>query len=165
MTLNLDLVNVDTACKPLADMAVYTWHCDAAGQYSIYDVADQNDLRGMQISDSAGKVSFTTILPGTYRGRWPHIRFEVFRSADAAVADEKALLVGQLAFAETLVIPHDVGDPRYADSIPNLASQTLVTDGIFGDSTALQLAAQTVQVTQDTAGGLIVGTQVGLTGV
>ena len=164
MTLTLDLVDVDAACAPLPGLAVYVWHCDAGGRYSIYEVADQNYLRGMQIADARGRVSFTTILPGTYRGRWPHIHFEVFRSADAAVAGEAAVLTGQLALPETLATARYADDPRYADSLPNLAGQSLSADGIFGDSTPLQLAAQLVKVSQTDA-GLAVGTQVGLTGL
>jgi protocatechuate 3,4-dioxygenase beta subunit len=32
----------------------------------------------VQITDANGVVSFTSIFPGCYSGRWPHIHFEVF---------------------------------------------------------------------------------------
>ena len=62
--------------------AVYPWHCDAQGQYSIVlaaAVEDENYLRGVQPTDASGTVSFTTVFPGCYTGRWPHIHFEVYR--------------------------------------------------------------------------------------
>jgi hypothetical protein len=37
MQLTLRLVNVSGGCGPLADHVIYLWHCDAAGQYSIYE--------------------------------------------------------------------------------------------------------------------------------
>ncbi|WP_052700879.1 dioxygenase family protein [Loktanella sp. S4079] len=165
MDLTMNLVNVDTACSPIADMAVYIWHCDAAGKYSLYEIEDQNYLRGMQIADATGAVTFKSILPGTYRGRWPHVHFEVFRSAQAAVAGEKALLVGQLAFEESLVSRYYAADARYADSIPNLAVQTLASDNVFGDSTERQLAAQMVTTVAEGPSAVAFSAEIGLTGV
>ena len=165
MDLTMNLVNVDAACAPLAGMAVYIWHCDAAGKYSLYELPDQNYLRGMQVADANGSVTFHSILPGTYRGRWPHVHFEVFRSTDAAVAGERALLTGQLAFAEDLVRAYYAGDDRYAASIPNLNQLTLTSDNVFGDSTPLQLAAQTVTPTRINAEALAVSAQIGLAGI
>lgn len=51
--------------------AVYVWHCDGQGRYSMYTqgVEDQTWLRGVQVADSTGSVSFTTIVPGCYPGR------------------------------------------------------------------------------------------------
>ena len=60
--------------------AVYLWHCDADGNDSLYSngVTGENYLRGVQEADANGQVHFTTIVPGCYAGRWPHIHFEVF---------------------------------------------------------------------------------------
>jgi protocatechuate 3,4-dioxygenase beta subunit len=74
------------ACTPLGQAVVDIWHCDAAGAYS--DVSANNTvgqkwLRGNQTSDASGKVSFTTIYPGWYRGRAVHIHFKV-RGTNAA---------------------------------------------------------------------------------
>ena len=41
-------------------------------------------LRGVQAADSNGQVTFTSIFPGCYSGRWPHIHFEVYPSLSAA---------------------------------------------------------------------------------
>jgi len=66
------------ACEPLPAMQVDVWHCDALGRYS--DVGDQRGepfLRGYQVSDSAGRVTFTTVYPGWYPGRTVHIHLKV----------------------------------------------------------------------------------------
>ena len=56
------------------------WHCDRLGRYSLYGagVTNQNYLRGTQEADASGNVTFTSIFPGCYSGRWPHIHFEVY---------------------------------------------------------------------------------------
>ena len=164
MELTLDLVDVGAACAPLAGLAVYIWHCDAAGRYSLYEETGQNYLRGMQISDGAGRVRFTSILPGTYRGRWPHVHFEVFGSADEAVGGTRARLTGQVALPGATLRGHYLTDSRYAASLPNLDAQTLGGDMVFGDSSAAELDAQMLKVTADGPAGLGVHTQVGLAG-
>ena len=85
LTLVLTIVSSST-CAPLAGQAVYLWHCDRPGRYSLYSsgVTNQNYLRGVQEADGSGVVTFTTIFPGCYAGRWPHIHFEVYPSLAAA---------------------------------------------------------------------------------
>src|SRR5262245_60203860 len=56
--LTIELALVDAACAPLVGYAVYLWHCDRAGQYSLYTLTTQNYLRGLQQSGSDGKVTF-----------------------------------------------------------------------------------------------------------
>jgi hypothetical protein len=76
--LNIELTIVSAAtCSPLADYAVYLWHCDAAGNYSLYSsgFTNANFLLGVQAADANGKVKFTSMFPGCYAGRWPHIHF------------------------------------------------------------------------------------------
>ena len=69
LTIELTIVSVST-CSPLAGRAVYIWHCDRAGGYSLYSqgVTNQNYLRGVQEADASGRVSFTSIFPGCYAG-------------------------------------------------------------------------------------------------
>ena len=52
---------------------MYVWHCDQAGGYSLYSegIADQNYLCGVQETGADGKVTFKTIFPAAYMGRWP----------------------------------------------------------------------------------------------
>lgn len=127
---------------PLTGAAVYLWHCNREGQYSMYDeaVADQNYLRGVQVSDKRGKVEFTSIFPAAYAGRWPHMHFEVYESVDAARSGGSKLRTSQLA------IPKDVCDAVYAtagyeQSVQNLAQTSLDTDMVFSDGYSSQLAS------------------------
>jgi Dioxygenase len=54
---------------PLAGGAVYVWHCDREGKYSLYSqgVTGENYLRGVQETDKRGQVRFTTIFPAVTR--------------------------------------------------------------------------------------------------
>lgn len=54
---------------------VYLWHCDRDGNYSLYSqaAANENYLRGAQEADAGGTVTFQSIFPACYSGRWPHI--------------------------------------------------------------------------------------------
>ena len=69
--IQLDIVDASTG-DAMPGAAVYLWHCTAAGEYSMYEITDQNYLRGVQVADDAGRVAFTTIFPGCYAGRWPN---------------------------------------------------------------------------------------------
>jgi protocatechuate 3,4-dioxygenase beta subunit len=61
---------------------VEIWHCDAQGNYSEYsqpgfDGRARTFLRGLQVTNADGKVTFTTIYPGWYAGRATHIHIDV----------------------------------------------------------------------------------------
>jgi protocatechuate 3,4-dioxygenase beta subunit len=75
------------ACTPLPGAQVDIWHCDAMGVYSDADdpgfsTRGQTWLRGFQTTKADGIATFTTILPGWYRGRATHIHFKI-RGKDA----------------------------------------------------------------------------------
>jgi protocatechuate 3,4-dioxygenase beta subunit len=133
--------------KVLAGAAIYAWHCDAGGNYSMYDgdAIDENYLRGVQESDADGWVEFTTIFPGCYAGRWPHVHFEVYESLDAATSVSNKLRTSQLAFPQA-ESEAAYGTDGYESSIGNLAGVSLDSDGIFSDGYSLQLATMTGSV-------------------
>ena len=80
-TLELTLLDVAGGGEPLAGAAVYVWHCDTGRTRSTTaPIAGENYLRGVQESDAEGKLTFNTIFPAAYSGRWPHIHFEVYQS-------------------------------------------------------------------------------------
>jgi protocatechuate 3,4-dioxygenase beta subunit len=138
-TVELTLLDVGGGGKPLTAAAVYLWHCDRAGQYSLYD-NDENYLRGVQESDADGKVTFKTIFPAAYAGRWPHIHFEIYESLDAATAAGAKLRTSQMA------LPQETCDAVYAtegyeQSVQNLSQTSLDTDNVFSDGYAGQLAS------------------------
>jgi len=142
LTFSLTVVDVSgdgDAGTPVAGAAVYAWHCDRDGQYSMYDVPDQNYLRGVQEADAAGTVTFTSIFPACYPGRWPHIHFEVYPSLDDATSATGRMRTSQLA------LPQDVCETVYAtegyeESVAHLQDVTLDSDLVFSDGYALQMA-------------------------
>lgn len=89
-------------CNPYEGVFVDIWHCDALGNYSQYDSQQTSDftgddfLRGRQTTDINGEVSFTSIFPGWYPGRAPHIHVEVLDE------NENSLLITQFAFPENI---------------------------------------------------------------
>lgn len=158
----LALVNAGAACDPLAGHAVYLWHCDAAGQYSVYDRPDCNYLRGVGVSDAGGKLRFTTVFPGCYPGRWPHMHFEVFASPEAAVTGTAAILTSQLLMPEQVCLAVYGSNPFYPASFAAMGGVSVLTDNVFGDNTAEQLQGQTPMFSGDVASGLLAFAQIGL---
>lgn len=151
--LEITLVDVGRACAPLGGLAVYLWHCDAEGIYSIYAAEDRNYPRGVGISDADGVVRFTTVFPACYGGRWPHVHFEVFSGADMAVSGKAALLTSQFALPEAECRAVYSGNPLYAASVGNLERVSLSRDGIFRDASEVELAAQMLLLEGDATAG------------
>lgn len=147
LNLVLTIVSAST-CTQLAGRAVYLWHCDRLGRYSLYTtgVTNQNYLRGVQEADASGKVTFTSIYPGCYAGRWPHIHFEVFPSLSAATNVANKIATPQIA------LPKTASDQVYAlstytGSAENLSQVSLASDNVFSDGASLELATITGNVT------------------
>ena len=93
-------------------------------------------------TDASGKPSFTTIFPGCYAGRCPHIHFEVFRSLAAATSVSNKIATSQIALPKT-ACDTAYATTEYAGSRGNLAGVSLATDNIFSDGSALELATVT----------------------
>jgi len=127
--LRLNIMD-DLWCEPIKNAAVDIWHSDAAGLYSgvdnvlfdlqslrlsgqSIDMRGTDFLRGHQVSGEDGRVEFTTIFPGWYTGRLPHIHI-------------KTIIEG-LAWSShvtQLYLPTEIertvyGTPAYADRGPN----------------------------------------------
>lgn len=145
---------VDAAtCAPLAGRALYLWQCDAAGDYSLYDRTDVNYLRGIQVSDAEGLVRFTTIVPGCYGGRAPHVHVELFRDLAAATSGDGSILVSQLAFSEAECAEIYRERSEYGGSAANLGQWPAARDFAFSDASPEGLEAQTIHLTGDPASG------------
>ncbi|WP_257385548.1 hypothetical protein [Tahibacter caeni] len=144
LSVTLRLVSTVSGCMPLAGLAVYIWHCNATGGYSMYSsgITGQNYLRGVQVSDGNGEVTFTSIFPGCYPGRWPHIHFEVYRSLAEATSGANAARISQLALPQDACSTVYSQSSLYPGSTQNLAGVTLNGDNVFGnDGGVYQLAA------------------------
>ena len=109
LTMTITIKNTNNSCSALAGAMVDVWHCDKDGYYSEYggsgmqsiDFTKVDFLRGRQTTDANGLVSFTSIFPGWYSGRAPHIHVHVYNAAG------KSLLVTQIAF------PYDLTNNVY----------------------------------------------------
>lgn len=150
LTVKLTVVDVSSASDPgsaVVGAAIYAWHCDRDGNYSLYSSGfeDENWLRGVQKTDAEGRVTFTTIFPGCYSGRWPHIHFEVYPSLADATTAQNRQRTSQLAFPEDVC--NDVyATPEYASSVQSFNGMSLDTDNVFSDGHSLQLATVTGSV-------------------
>jgi protocatechuate 3,4-dioxygenase beta subunit len=154
----IELVNTNASCADLSGYAIYLWHCDALGRYSMYSsgVTGENYLRGVQATGTDGTASFTTIYPGCYSGRVPHIHFEVYRSTTTATNWNNKLRTSQLCF------PSDSNTAVYAtsgygQSAANNNAISLSSDGIFSDGYSTQLATVTGSVSAGYVARLKVG--------
>jgi protocatechuate 3,4-dioxygenase beta subunit len=145
MSLSLTILDMANNDAPFENVAVYVWHCDAAGGYSMYSDGIENEtyLRGVQVADSDGTVGFTSIFPACYTGRWPHIHFEVYPDVAGITDATNAISTSQVA------LPEDVCRVVYAlaeydGSSSNLSQVTLANDNVFSDDGGeLQLATVT----------------------
>jgi protocatechuate 3,4-dioxygenase beta subunit len=140
LTITMTINEFDNDKKPLAGGAVYLWHCDQAGQYSLYSqaVVNENYLRGVQETDSSGKVTFTSIFPACYSGRWPHIHFEVYPSLAKATSSANKIATSQMALTEE-ACKAVYATAGYEQSLQNLSQVSLDTDNVFSDGYDLQI--------------------------
>jgi protocatechuate 3,4-dioxygenase beta subunit len=147
--LDVRLTIRDANCTPLSGYAVYIWHCDREGRYSMYSPGAENEnyCRGVQETDEEGVVQFTTIFPACYPGRWPHIHFEVYSGVAAATSGRNAVATSQLALPESNC-DEVFTVAGYEPSVGNLAALTLKTDGVFRDGAELQTATVTGGVSE-----------------
>ena len=158
LTIRLKVVNVAAGCAPAAGVAVYLWHCTREGGYSMYSdgILGENYLRGVQEADSQGDISFTTIFPGCYEGRMPHVHFEVFPSLVQAGSAAGKIRTSQFTFP-TATLNEAYAASGYGTSVRNLAQLSHASDMVFADGTALQMASVTGNPAQGYVATLAVG--------
>ena len=134
LSIRLAILDVANSCAPVNGAAVYLWHCDQQGRYSLYSQGAQNEnyLRGVQAAGSDGIVTFSSIFPACYSGRWPHIHFEVYPSLDAAKSAGNKIAMSQMALpAETCNEVYATSG--YEQSVQNMQGVSLSSDMVFGE--------------------------------
>lgn len=159
LAIELQVIDLANDGRPFAGAAVYLWHCTAQGEYSMYSsgLEDVTYLRGVQVADAEGRVSFTSVFPGCYSGRWPHIHFEVYPDAASITDAANAIATSQLALPEQECAAV-YAESAYNGSSENLARITLTADNVFGDDGgASQLATVTGAVESGYTAALVVG--------
>ena len=158
-TIQLTLVDANGGA-PLPGAAVYIWHCDAGGLYSMYSqgATDENYLRGVQAADANGVVTFTSIYPACYAGRWPHIHYEVYPTIADATSASNRLATSQLALTKEVSTTVYASD-GYPNSTHNLSQVSLATDMVFSDGAELE----TPTITGSVAGGYTIAMSAAIT--
>jgi protocatechuate 3,4-dioxygenase beta subunit len=146
---------------PFEGAAVYVWHCDAQGRYSMYTqgVEGETFLRGVQVADAGGEVTFQTIVPGCYAGRWTHIHFEVYPDADSATDAGNAIATSQVAFPADMLGGVYALD-EYPGSARNLAGvgTSPADDMVFGEGDwSLEMGTFTGDTGSGYVGSIAVG--------
>lgn len=149
LTIKINILNTNNNCAVLAGALVDIWHCTAVGYYSEYtdtpgsgystvNYTASHFLRGRQTTDSAGLVTYTSIFPGWYASRAPHIHVHVYNASGTS------LMITQIAF------PTDVCNTVYTTATDYKAHGTQDTantaDSVFNDSLANELAVVTGSV-------------------
>ena len=154
MTLELAVSDLAAGGSAFAGVAVYVWHCDREGRYSLYSegAEDQNYLRGAQVADADGLVRFTSIFPACYPGRWPHIHFEVYPDRNSITDATNAIATSQVALPKA-TCDQVYATTGYEQSAQNLTGVSLATDLVFADDGA---ARQLATVTGDLDDGYTV---------
>jgi len=153
LKITLTLVNVNATCAPLAGYAIYLWQADRQGRYSLYTAAAESYLRGVQVTAANGQLTYTTIFPGCYDGRWPHMHFEVFSSLSNALSGRFSILTSQLAMPSAACTAVYADATTYPSSASNFARVSLSSDMVFGDNTSAQIAQQTPALTGSPSAG------------
>ena len=153
LTLTITLQDLSSGCTPITGAGIYIWHCDKDGIYSGYATSTNAGsttttfLRGVQVTDSNGQVTFTTIFPGWYAGRITHIHAQVYLN-DSLVSGT-AIATTQLAF------PIDITTAVYDTSLYTKGQNTSVTsfsaDNVFSDGTSTEM----LSLTGDTTNGYV----------
>jgi protocatechuate 3,4-dioxygenase beta subunit len=141
LTLTLTLLDLSNGCTPISGAGIYIWHCDKDGVYSGYATSTNAGststtfLRGVQVTDSNGQITFTTIYPGWYAGRITHIHAQVY--LNDSLVEGSAIATTQLAF------PVDITTAVYNSSLYTKGQNTSVTsfsaDNVFSDGTSTEM--------------------------
>jgi protocatechuate 3,4-dioxygenase beta subunit len=139
--------------------AVYLWHCDREGRYSLYSpgVTGENYLRGVQETDTSGTATFTSIFPACYSGRWPHIHFEVYASVADATSSGPIVKTSQIALPQEACAAVYATD-GYSASVRNLSQVSLQSDNVFRNDAGIhQIASMSGDASSGYTAALTVG--------
>jgi protocatechuate 3,4-dioxygenase beta subunit len=143
LKINIVIQNKNKSCAAVTGALVDIWQCDKDGYYSEYggtgmqsaNFSTVHFLRGRQATDANGLVSFTSLFPGWYPGRAPHIHVHVYDTSG------KSLLITQIAF------PTDICDHVYTKATAFYTRGTQDTsnarDNVFSDSIANEMCVVT----------------------
>lgn len=168
--LKLQVLDANSLCDPVKGALVSLWQANVDGKYSGYpnvnpdllqpagavrmrghspETGDERWLRGVQASADDGTVTFTTIVPGWYTMRAPHIHVRV-------LVNERETATTQLFFPQSY-INNLYSRPPYVRRGPGIITNE--NDIIRRQANAA--AWTTLQLSED-AGGVIGVARIGL---
>ncbi|RYO92267.1 hypothetical protein DL762_001716 [Monosporascus cannonballus] len=166
----LDLQFVDTAtCEPIPGLLVDVWHSNALGVYSGVGRSGQGGLettfgRGVQVTDSDGVAAFSSIFPGHYYMRTPHVHVMSTEGATElpyAYGEGTPTHIGQLYFDQGLINAVERTTPYNT----NRNELTPNDEDVLIASAATEAAdpfLDYVRLGEDLADGLLLWTAVGV---
>lgn len=146
LTINIAVKSIND-CNAVAGILVDIWHCDKDGNYSQYggtpmqstDYTNKSFLRGRQVTDLNGNVSFSSIFPGWYTGRATHIHVHVYTSTG------QSLLISQIAFPEGSgsAVETVNGASQFGYTKGMTGYQYNSSDNVFSDGTTTEMSTIT----------------------
>ncbi|GAB7354221.1 hypothetical protein MBLNU459_g4765t1 [Dothideomycetes sp. NU459] len=125
--LHLEMQFVDTnTCEPVGGVLADIWAANATGVYSGVSADGEGGLnstymRGLQMSDYDGVVSFDTVFPGHYSGRATH--YHVVAHQNSTVLSNGSYTggsishIGQLFFDESLRAAVEATSPYSSNTV------------------------------------------------
>jgi protocatechuate 3,4-dioxygenase beta subunit len=154
LSVQVRVVNVSD-CSPLANAIVDIWHADKDGLYSGYprqgenriDTSGETFCRGHQVTNSNGEASFTTMFPGWYPGRAPHIHFKVYMPGNNFVTSQ-------------MYTPWDITEQIYSSPLYAGRGQsptTYANDGVLRSSDLSKLTLSLEKDGEGFRGTFVVG--------
>jgi len=136
LALSLTVRDSQKSCAAVVGSQVDIWHCNAAGVYSDEGVENTSGLtwlRGYQVTDANGAVTFATIVPGWYPGRTTHIHLRVRSSYSAASSTSDGTNTTQLFFPQSLADALSASAAPYSSHGTN--STTNAGDRVYAQQT------------------------------
>ncbi|HZR36099.1 MAG TPA: hypothetical protein VFA75_12025 [Nevskia sp.] len=160
LTLHLYVYDFDNNCAAMAGVQVDIWHCNASGVYSnesVESTLGQSWLRGYQITDASGAVTFKTIVPGWYQGRTTHIHLRLRSSYNSSASLSDGSNTTQLFFPQALVDSIDTTVAPYSAEGRN--STTNAADRVYTEQTEGRME---MTLSGDSANGYVASVIIGL---
>lgn len=172
--LEVQYVDIST-CAPVPNVAVDVWNANATGVYSgvsvqgnyAEDGVNSTYLRGIQLTDHDGIVSFETIFPGHYSGRATHTHLLAHTGASLlpngtiSVFDKPVAHIGQLFFPEELRSAVEAVSP-YSSNTVDVTSNDEDMWSIVQTDESYDPFPQFVYLGDDIADGLFAWIQIGI---
>jgi protocatechuate 3,4-dioxygenase beta subunit len=160
LTLQVTVLDTENGCAPYANAQVDIWHCNSSGVYSdqaAESTSTETWLRGYQISDASGTVTFTTIVPGWYSGRTTHIHLRIRSTYSAASSTSDGANTTQLFFDQSVDDNLAVNVAPY--SAEGVNPTTNAADRVFSSQTD---GANVLTLRGDATNGYVAAVTLGL---